>query len=84
MVLLRIAGYGVSVKMTKRRFIVMPFFVGLCALTAAPAAFAYVDPNSAGVLYQFLFPVVVAVGLAWRWVKQMAKDVWSRITRKVS
>lgn len=35
----------------------------------SPAAQAYIDPNSAGLLYQILFPLFVAVMGAWRWLK---------------
>jgi len=37
-------------------------------LMAPKVVFAYVDPNSAGVLYQLLFPLIVGVSLAWRWI----------------
>jgi hypothetical protein len=57
------------------------FLIALGALSVAPEARAYVDPSSAGLLYQIFFPVVVAIGLAWRWIKEMVKQVWSKITR---
>jgi hypothetical protein len=44
---------------------------------------AYIDPNSAGILYQILFPVVVAVTVAWRWIKEMCKQLWAKVTGKV-
>jgi hypothetical protein len=58
--------------------------IALGALTVASEARAYVDPNSAGLLYQIFFPIVVAVGLGWRWIKETARQLWSKITRKVS
>jgi hypothetical protein len=58
--------------------------IALSALFFAPDARAYVDPNSAGLLYQIFFPIVVAIGLTWRWIKDMAKQVWSKFTRKAS
>jgi hypothetical protein len=48
----------------------------------AQDARAYIDPNSAGVLYQIFFPVIVAVTLAWRWIKEIAKQVWVKLTRR--
>ncbi len=45
-------------------------------------AHAYIDPNSAGLLYQVFFPVIVAVTLAWRWVKDLCLRVWSKVTRE--
>jgi hypothetical protein len=44
-------------------------------------ALAYVDPNSAGLLYQIFFPLVVAVTLAWRWLKQIATRLLKLVTR---
>jgi hypothetical protein len=54
----------------------------LVALSVATKAQAYVDPNSAGLLYQIFFPVVVAIGLMWRWVKEAIKQAWLKIVRK--
>jgi len=54
------------------------------ALIFAPDARAYVDPNSAGLLYQVFFPIIVAIGLMWRWIKDAVKQVWAKITRKAS
>jgi hypothetical protein len=42
---------------------------------------AYVDPNSAGLIYQIFFPLLVAVALAWRWIKDSAARLWNRIRR---
>jgi hypothetical protein len=56
---------------------------GLALLAVAIAlprdANAYVDPNSAGVLYQIFFPLFVMAILAWRWVKETAASLWRRI-----
>jgi hypothetical protein len=52
----------------------------LVAAIAVPRdALAYVDPNSAGLLYQIFFPVIVAAMLAWRWIKEIFARVWRRI-----
>jgi hypothetical protein len=45
-------------------------------------ALAYVDPNSAGVLYQIFFPLFVVVVMAWRWIKGTTAWFWRRITRR--
>ncbi len=37
------------------------FFTTLVAATPLQCAYAYVDPNSVGPLYQFLFPMIVAI-----------------------
>ena len=56
-------------------------FVILATFAMPRAARAYVDPNSAGLLYQILFPIVVAATLAWRWIKDTAYSLWTRIRR---
>jgi hypothetical protein len=45
-------------------------------------AHAYIDPNSAGLLYQIFFPIILAVTLAWRWIKETFKQLWLKVTRK--
>jgi hypothetical protein len=62
------------------------YLVVLVAAIATPHdALAYVDPNSAGLLYQIFFPIVVAATLAWRWIKRWIKEtaiwLWQRIRR---
>jgi hypothetical protein len=32
-------------------------------------AYAYIDPNTGGWLFQLLFPVLVAIGIAWNFLK---------------
>jgi hypothetical protein len=44
-------------------------------------AFAYVDPNSAGLIFQIFFPLILAVILAWRWLRQTAARVLKRLSR---
>lgn len=55
---------------------------GLWAIAIPATAFAYLDPNSAGLLYQIFFPLVVAVTLAWRWIKDTASSIWLRLRRR--
>jgi hypothetical protein len=54
----------------------------LVAAFTSGEAQAYIDPNSAGLLYQIFFPVILAVTLAWRWIKEMFKQLWVKVTRK--
>jgi len=42
-------------------------------------AHAYLDPNSAGSLYQILFPVLVAIGSAVAMTKRYIKYYWNRV-----
>jgi hypothetical protein len=59
------------------------FLAWLVVATLAPAtAFAYLDPNTPGILYQIFFPLVIAVTLAWRRIKDTVSWLWLRIWRK--
>jgi hypothetical protein len=58
----------------------------MCLLTAAVAiaplksAFAYVDPNSVGPLYQFLFPLIIAITSAIAGLRRAIARAWNRLT----
>jgi hypothetical protein len=67
--------------MRNRYVVIRIMILGLIGVTAAAPAFAYLDPNSAGVLYQIFFPLIVAVTVAWRRVKDVAFLLWTRIRR---
>jgi hypothetical protein len=41
-------------------------------------AYAYIDPNAGGLLYQILFPVIVAIGAAWAGLRHKIVEWWSR------
>ena len=63
--------------------------VELAAVTAllacAPleSAFAYVDPNSAGWLYQLIFPLLIAIGTAFAALRRVIARAWSRLATVV-
>jgi hypothetical protein len=48
-------------------------------LWAPGTAFAYFDPNAGGLLYQLLFPLLVAVVATWRYIKMIVASLWQRI-----
>jgi len=48
----------------------------LQCLSVPGTALAYVDPNSASLAYQILFPLVVSVTAGWRWVKRWTTSIW--------
>jgi hypothetical protein len=50
----------------------------LVALLALRPACAYIDPNSAGPLYQLLFPLLVAIGSAIAMTRRYIARLWSR------
>lgn len=55
----------------------------LCLLQPA-AAWAYIDPNAGGMLFQLLAPLFAAAIGAWvflrRWIAYQARRFWCRIT----
>jgi hypothetical protein len=75
----------------KTRYYSMPFRHGrtlqrialICLIVATPLrrAHAYVDPNSAGLLYQILFPLLVAIASAFGTLKRVVVRLWQRLTR---
>ena len=64
--------------------------VGKLALTALIAviplrsAHAYIDPNSAGPLYQFLFPMLVAIASGIAASRRALKRLWSRVVARIT
>jgi hypothetical protein len=67
-----------------KTYIRVTLCLAVSALLAARDAHAYVDPNSAGLLYQIFFPIVLALTLAWRWIKETCRQLWFKVTRKVA
>ncbi|HTT07132.1 MAG TPA: hypothetical protein VMF64_17790 [Steroidobacteraceae bacterium] len=55
------------------------------ALALAPwrEAHAYIDPNSAGPLYQFLFPFLIAAVSALAALRRYIARLWSRLVQAV-
>jgi hypothetical protein len=47
-------------------------------------AFAYIDPNAGGMLFQLLAPVMAAIVGGWlflrRWISEWARRAWQRLT----
>jgi hypothetical protein len=51
------------------------------AIAPVKSAHAYVDPNSVGPLYQFLFPVIIAITSTIAGLRRSIARVWNRLTR---
>ena len=51
------------------------------AIAAAPwrSAHAYIDPNTAGPIYQFLFPFLIAVASALTALRRYIARLWHRL-----
>jgi hypothetical protein len=58
----------------KRSSLVLCAFVVLAVLMSAPAAYAYIDPNTGGVIFQVLMPILAVlvgfIAFAWNFVKK--------------
>ncbi len=46
-------------------------------------AHAYVDPNSVGPLYQFLFPALLAIASAFAALRRQVARLWNRVVDTV-
>jgi hypothetical protein len=61
--------------------------IGMVAVVAVLAclplrpAYAYIDPNSAGALYQFLFPVLIAIGSAFAFLRRTIVRACTKVAR---
>ena len=55
----------------------------LIAAVAVQPAQAYIDPNSAGPLYQLLFPLLIAIGSAIAALRRYIARAWVRVTSAV-
>jgi hypothetical protein len=55
-------------------------------LAAAPLrpAHAYIDPNSAGSLYQLIFPLLIAVGSALAFLRRTIARAWNWVASTVA
>jgi hypothetical protein len=64
-------------------------FIGMAAVAAVlacmplRAAYAYIDPNSAGALYQFLFPLLIAIGSAFAFLRRTIVRACTRLASAV-
>lgn len=61
--------------------LVIACFIALMPLRSAQA---YIDPNAAGPLYQFLFPMLVAIASAIAAARRVLKRVWGRLVSYIA
>ena len=57
----------------------------IALLTCLPLrpAYAYIDPNSAGALYQFLFPLLIAIGSAFAFMRRVIVRACTKLVNAV-
>jgi hypothetical protein len=70
-------------KMKRMSIIGLLLWVTLLAVAPVRPAHAYIDPNSAGPLYQLLFPLLIAVGSAIAMLRRVIVRAWNRVTSAV-
>lgn len=63
-------------------------WLALLALLLHPvAAWAYIDPNAGGMLFQLLAPLFAAIVGAWlflrRWIADQVRRLWLRLTGRL-
>jgi hypothetical protein len=58
-------------------------WAGLVAMLPWQASFAYIDPGSAGPLYQLLFPLLVTIASAFAFFRRALKRAWDRVVSAV-
>ncbi|MGM9516488.1 hypothetical protein ACS5PK_19730 [Roseateles sp. DB2] len=59
-----------------------PLLVGLVCLFASSGAFAYIDPNAGGLLFQLLAPVIAAIVGVWMVARRWLVDTVRRLLRR--
>jgi hypothetical protein len=57
--------------------------LALLLLASLRPAHAYVDPNSVGPLYQFLFPLFIAIASAFAALRRQLARLWNRVVDTV-
>ena len=63
--------------------------IGMIAAVAVLAcmplrpAYAYIDPNSAGAIYQFLFPLLIAIGSAFAFLRRTIVRACTKLAHAV-
>jgi hypothetical protein len=69
-------------KVVKRWQVLM---LTILLLSPVPA-FAYIDPNAGGMLYQLLFPLLAAIVSIYvflkQWIIGLARRIWAAIARR--
>lgn len=73
---------GRALSYHKNRTMLRKALVALLAASFADQAFAYIDPNTGGWLYQMLFPLLIAIAGAWAVLRQKVAEYLSTLAAK--
>jgi hypothetical protein len=69
--------------MKRTTLIGMAAVITVLAFLPLKPAYAYLDPNSAGALYQFLFPVLIAIGSAFAFLRRTIVRACTKVAHAV-
>ena len=69
--------------MKRTTLIGMVAVVAVLACMPLKAAYAYIDPNSAGAIYQFLFPLLIAIGSAFAFLRRTIVRACTKLAHAV-
>ncbi|HUN72438.1 MAG TPA: hypothetical protein VMU52_09020 [Steroidobacteraceae bacterium] len=69
--------------MKRTTLIGMVAVVAVLACLPLRSAYAYIDPNSAGALYQFLFPLIIAIGSAFAFLRRTIARACTKLAHAV-
>ena len=69
--------------MKRTTLIGMAAVVAVLACLPLRSAYAYIDPNSAGALYQFLFPLLIAIGSAFAFLRRTIVRACTKVAHAV-
>lgn len=58
--------------------------LALLLLVCCSPAFAYIDPNAGGMLFQLLAPLFAAAVGAWLFLRRWIADWWHRCWRRLT
>jgi hypothetical protein len=72
-----------NVAMKRTTLMGMIAVVALLACVPFRPAYAYIDPNSAGAIYQFLFPLLIAIGSAFAFLRRTIVRACTRLAHAV-
>jgi len=70
--------------MKRTTLIGMTAVVAVLSCMPMKAAYAYIDPNSAGALYQFLFPLLIAIGSAFAFLRRVIVRACTKVAHAVA
>jgi hypothetical protein len=69
--------------MKRTTLIGMAAVIAVLACMPLRAAYAYIDPNSAGAIYQFLFPLLIAIGSAFAFLRRTIVRACTKVAHAV-